>query len=307
MDQNSIANKNHYSINHGINVNSVTVQPGNTRVILNTSSHSNRRQYTLTVNNVKDVAGNLIDPQHKTAIYQAKLHGRRGVNRAIAQWMQDYKPENAIDGIIDTTSGSRWEGALSLPDSIVFDMGSKDSIDETRFSFYGWDQGRIYKYSVMASSDGVNWTELVSNQSSFSQEWTVDDFTPVEARFIKLITLNCNQSEGAGLWEAEISGPDETTGVEAGEQVPSDFSLAQNYPNPFNPTTNIIYSIPSSQKVILKVYDELGREVTTLVNSDQPAGNYSVEFNASGLASGIYFYRLQAGSIVQVKKMLLMK
>lgn len=89
--------------------------------------------------------------------------------------------------------------------------------------------------------------------------------------------------------------------------IPDNFNLEQNYPNPFNPTTNINYSIPSSQKVILKIYDELGREVATLVNSDQPAGNYSVDFNASGLASGIYFYRLQSGSFIQMKKMILLK
>jgi hypothetical protein len=89
--------------------------------------------------------------------------------------------------------------------------------------------------------------------------------------------------------------------------LPDNFNLEQNYPNPFNPTTQINYSIPSSRKVVLKVYDELGREVAELVNSDQSAGNYSVDFNASGLASGVYFYRLQAGSFVQMKKMILMK
>jgi hypothetical protein len=89
--------------------------------------------------------------------------------------------------------------------------------------------------------------------------------------------------------------------------IPENFNLRQNYPNPFNPTTQINYSIPSSQKVVLKVYDELGKEVATLVNKDQSAGNYSVDFNASNLASGVYFYRLQAGNFIQMKKMILMK
>lgn len=94
---------------------------------------------------------------------------------------------------------------------------------------------------------------------------------------------------------------------QANNTIPDNFKLEQNYPNPFNPTTKINYSIPSSQKVVLKVYDELGREVTTLVNNEQPAGNYSADFYASGLASGIYFYRLQAGSFVEMKKMILLK
>ena len=85
------------------------------------------------------------------------------------------------------------------------------------------------------------------------------------------------------------------------------FSLAQNYPNPFNPTTKIEYSIPHSSLVTLTVYDILGREVATLVNEEKPAGNYEVEFDGSGLSSGIYFYKIRAGDYKSVKKMILMK
>jgi len=87
----------------------------------------------------------------------------------------------------------------------------------------------------------------------------------------------------------------------------ADFRLAQNYPNPFNPTTNITYVLPKTENVSLKVYDVLGREVATLVNEVKPAGAYTVPFNASNLASGVYFYKLQAGSFVQTKKMMLVK
>lgn len=98
------------------------------------------------------------------------------------------------------------------------------------------------------------------------------------------------------------------TGVnQADNSIPQNFLLEQNYPNPFNPSTQINYSIPSAQKVTIKIYDELGKEVTTLVNSDQAAGNYTVDFNASELASGVYFYRIQAGNFIQMKKMILMK
>ena len=80
-----------------------------------------------------------------------------------------------------------------------------------------------------------------------------------------------------------------------------------NYPNPFNPSTTIKYKIKELTLVELKVYDILGEEVISLVNEEQPAGSYEVEFNASKLASGVYFYRLQAGSFVQAKKMMLLK
>ncbi|MFQ3597685.1 MAG: T9SS type A sorting domain-containing protein [Chloroherpetonaceae bacterium] len=87
----------------------------------------------------------------------------------------------------------------------------------------------------------------------------------------------------------------------------TNYALAQNYPNPFNPTTNISYVLPKAENVSLKVYDVLGREVATLVNEVKAAGAYTVPFNASNLASGVYFYKLQAGSFVQTKKMMLVK
>jgi len=90
--------------------------------------------------------------------------------------------------------------------------------------------------------------------------------------------------------------------------IPKVFALAQNYPNPFNPTTTIKFSIPENEKnVKLTVYDLLGREVATLVNDQLTAGNYEVNFDASNISSGIYFYRLTAGNRVEVKKMMLLK
>jgi hypothetical protein len=91
------------------------------------------------------------------------------------------------------------------------------------------------------------------------------------------------------------------------ENIPTNFSLAQNYPNPFNPSTTIQFSLPKSGEVTLKIYNLLGEEVKTLVNEFREIGNHSVQYNANNLSSGIYFYRLQAGSFNQVKKMILIK
>ena len=90
--------------------------------------------------------------------------------------------------------------------------------------------------------------------------------------------------------------------VETEETNPSVFSLEQNYPNPFNPSTKIKFSIPQSSDVVLKVYDILGNEIETLVNEEKPAGKYEVEFNASDLPSGVYFYRLKAETFFESKK-----
>jgi hypothetical protein len=106
-------------------------------------------------------------------------------------------------------------------------------------------------------------------------------------------------------------GADEFTGIIAGvnDKViePSRFILEQNYPNPFNPTTIIKYSIPQSGSVTLKVYDLLGREVTSLVNEQQREGAYEVQFNGNNLASGLYFYRIRAGKYTDTKKLMILR
>lgn len=92
-----------------------------------------------------------------------------------------------------------------------------------------------------------------------------------------------------------------------GNNIPNEFSISQNYPNPFNPATTIKFAVPTASKVVLKVYDILGTEVATLVNSDLTSGNYEVNFDASKLASGVYVYTINAGSFTATKKMMLMK
>jgi hypothetical protein len=91
------------------------------------------------------------------------------------------------------------------------------------------------------------------------------------------------------------------------QMIGANFILEQNYPNPFNPTTTINYSVPKASFVTIKVYDVLGKIVSTLVNTNKPAGNYSVGFNASKLESGIYFYRMTSGLFSETKKILLLK
>ncbi len=91
------------------------------------------------------------------------------------------------------------------------------------------------------------------------------------------------------------------------DELANKFELSQNYPNPFNPSTLIKFSIPKSNKVTLKVYNLLGQEVKTLINREMNAGTYEVKFNASQLASGIYFYTINAGNFTSTKKMMLLK
>lgn len=98
-----------------------------------------------------------------------------------------------------------------------------------------------------------------------------------------------------------------TTGVENNNSLVSDYSLSQNYPNPFNPVTNIRYSIPTDGNVTFKVYDMLGNEVAEYVNGFQKSGIYTVAFDGTNLASGIYYYKLEANNFSETKKMMLVK
>lgn len=89
--------------------------------------------------------------------------------------------------------------------------------------------------------------------------------------------------------------------------VPDLFVLQQNYPNPFNPSTRIQFAVPRQSHVSLTVFNTLGQQVATLVNGEIEAGHHEVKFDATGLASGVYFYKLQAGSFVDAKKLLLVR
>jgi photosystem II stability/assembly factor-like uncharacterized protein len=112
--------------------------------------------------------------------------------------------------------------------------------------------------------------------------------------------------DSSGVWRRPLS--EMPTGVtEAPGAVPSEYSLSQNYPNPFNPTTVVSYQLPVASNVKLAVYDVLGREVAVLVNGRMEAGTHEVIFNAAGLASGAYVYRLRAGSSAQTRKLMILK
>lgn len=147
---------------------------------------------------------------------------------------------------------------------------------------------------VIADNDGKNGTDLGANREG-QISWSPFN--------------NDNGWWGPQYWMYTWLGDSDviTTDV-ASEEQPFTYALDQNYPNPFNPTTQIKYSLAKAGVVTLKVYDMLGRQVADLVNNkSQEAGNYTVNFNATRLSSGVYFYRIESGSFVSVKKMMLVK
>jgi len=159
-------------------------------------------------------------------------------------------------------------------------------------------------------------TNNVKNLPNIPPGGTVSNSTAFTISYIDSLFLlnNCFNfkvevmSGGWTYWKDSLQVIIPLEGVEDElNPLPTEFALEQNYPNPFNPTTSIQYAISSRQFVTLKVYDVIGKEVATLVNEEKAAGKHKVNFNASTLSSGVYFYRLQAGSFVQTRKMLLLK
>ena len=152
-------------------------------------------------------------------------------------------------------------------------------------------------------------TKIYSTLDSTPPSWgykLAKDFGPIK--------IGDNQSWGFLVYSvynlvyAKINGIEYgILSVDNNIEPRENYLLSQNYPNPFNPSTSIHYAVSSRQFVSLKVYDLLGKEVATLINEEKPAGTYEIEFNATNLPSSIYFYRLQAGSFVETKKMVLLK
>jgi hypothetical protein len=147
--------------------------------------------------------------------------------------------------------------------------------------------GSIGPGQIVQSSDNVGFVF-----SSMSPSFTV----PIHLKI---------SSEGYVFWE---DSSEMVVGIEdVNSVVAMDYSLHQNYPNPFNPTTMIGYQLPIGQEVQLTVHDILGREIITLVNSQMPAGEHQVTWDARDIPSGIYYYKIQAGDYTEVRKMILMK
>ncbi|MGE5436305.1 MAG: T9SS type A sorting domain-containing protein, partial [Syntrophothermus sp.] len=175
----------------------------------------------------------------------------------------------------------------------------------------GVTEGNIYSLSdVQFVNDSVGYAiagnnEIIWKTTDRGNTW---EFSFAGYGFFPFFFLKENVGWTAGLNGEIWKYTDEVTTSSINEnKIITSYSLSQNYPNPFNPATTIKYSIPKENFVSLKIYDALGNEVAQLVNEEKPAGEYEVNFNASQLSSGVYFYRINSGEFTQVKKLLLLK
>ncbi|MAT56659.1 MAG: hypothetical protein CMF23_01650 [Ignavibacteriae bacterium] len=205
---------------------------------------------------------------------------------AALEYMLDVPFEAYFDVYTYRTPNTPWTKNAKY--IIHSDEGDEEIIvDQSNLQLKGW-----HKIGTAKFSEGLKSVVTLDNSLLENGKYLVADAV--------MIMINRKLS------------PDVIVSVEDSEKeitqnLPSKFMLEQNYPNPFNPTTSIEYSVPSSEYVSLKVYDVLGNEVASLVNENKNAGSYRIDFNASTLSSGVYFYKITAGNYTETKKMMLIK
>ncbi len=201
------------------------------------------------------------------------------------------KGYTGVIGRVTSNSGlGKITDALGVPGAIV---SITDPVSGDVVSYGFTDSGGNYSVSDLTPGSYNVSVDYVGLSSTVTQSVTVS------------YDANGNPVFGASSFAlttvTAIENQSQTTGI------PQSFTLSQNYPNPFNPTTTIEFSLPQSANVTLKVFNILGQEVATLLNGVQRAGKYTIRFDASRLASGVYLYRLQADNFVETKKLMLLK
>lgn len=184
------------------------------------------------------------------------------------------------------------DGGVTFQSHSVPGAGNINGIESSGSNFWYIRGYKIYH----STDDGISWTDEYTVTSSLTHIDFPDNLNDCQ--------MGWAVGYGGTIHKMTSSM---VTSVNYEGEIPDIFELKQNYPNPFNPTTGIQYLIGSQQYVTLKVFDLLGREVATLVNEEKQPGTYDVEFNASELPSGIFFYRLTAGNFTDTKKMIIMK
>jgi parallel beta-helix repeat protein len=297
LEASTAQNSNNYSITGGISVFSASLMGSD--VILNTSPHV-VGSYTVTVNNVVDLAGNLISSENNSANYNMIILPGPGFPVDLYGTPESEKTAYFYLTIPGDT-----------PEFITYHLIAFDADhgggDPSEGQAFINDNGPIELFpgATQENGDGkINEFDIVVPKS-----WWINGVN--ELRFVRLYSTGYRINNAFVLFDVSSETQNENESLVG-------FTLEQNYPNPFNPSTKIKFTIPNytdfgkTEFVTLKIYDALGMEVATLINKELQSGSYEVVFNLntpgnSYLPSGIYFYTLRVKGFVQSKKMILLK
>ncbi len=317
-------NIKNYSVNNNLVVEKVTLEANSKVVYLQTSRQKSGSRYTLTVSNVKDLAGNLISStsnkaefsytakKHKFSLDAAKLNSGAILTSktgSLSKQVAYFSGENSsveVNLTVDSTENYFAWGRFYYEgsDSTNYLFLKVDDQDELLFGSYLnsdkwlWDGNGSDTTNSSVSKLSLGILESGSHKISLKINPLVSSYVYAD---VLLITNDSSYvPSDADFSVTDVNNTDPS-------MKPVKFELEQNYPNPFNPTTKIKYSVAKASNVVVKVYNSLGAEVTTLVNGNKAPGNYEVQFNASNLPSGIYIYQITADNFVESKKMILLK
>lgn len=200
-------------------------------------------------------------------------------------------------GIYRLKLGQSWEQVSTIP---TLNLASSTPVYYQTYIAALTTTGNIY----FTADEGASWRDITNGLGGWTNmSIALSDNSLFLARGAFGSDIG---SYYDGVWKRSLS---EITGIKdgLGKEIPLTYALEQNFPNPFNPSTTIRYSLPVAGTVILKVHDLLGKEVAVINCGEKPAGQHSVDFMASGLASGVYLYTLQSGAFSQTRKLVILK
>lgn len=273
------------------------------------------------------------------AYYRDQLQGQNTTYKITTPSGSTFRNWNHSSNETPHYSASYWYWSYPLPTQAeiglwTFEAVFQNEIYRHNFSVSDPDTRPISVYlespqngaEALETSQLLRWVPLadadeyeivISKEENFNQPVIEEillngreyNFQNLDDNTIYYWRVRAKNEHGTGNWsETRSLNTGLSTSInEEPEKLPTEFSLSQNYPNPFNPSTQISYKLPRSTYVQLKVYNLLGEEVASLENSQKRAGTHSVTFDASGLSSGIYYYRLQTSDLLEVKSMTLIK
>ncbi|MBD3408929.1 MAG: T9SS type A sorting domain-containing protein [Ignavibacteriales bacterium] len=249
-------------------------------------------QYTVQVSTTTDFTSPLYE-----ANVQGTIDSVSGLTNDV-EYFWRVQAENA--------AGVAWSDTFSFTPTapyvrLVTPNGGEDIGVDTAYFYIEWEDNLDHLMHITLWKDGAFYAEIDSSVESPDNKytWEPDNSIPSGSYVVRV-----ESAEDPLLFDVS----DGTfTNVDERSDLPTAYSLAQNYPNPFNPTTTIEFTLPEATTARVAIYDMLGREVAVLADGRMTAGVHRVEFDASALASGVYFYRLEAGAFNAVRKMALMK
>lgn len=228
-------------------------------------------------------------------------------------FLQKFYGDHAISAVSSDTDILSYASRYSSGETavVIVNKGTEDEVVGINLQSIGVGQN-YYIYSFIGGTDGGDFSPnvFINGYGPDANHWgPYEELLDIPANAYPIETEIKFASPARSVQMIMIEGGDNYVAVndEANTQIAQSYRLYQNYPNPFNPITNLSYLLPVNDFVILKIFDITGKEVETLVNGRQNAGSHSLQFNASNLPSGVYFYKIEAGSYHSTKKMLLLK